>query len=114
MAASSRLMIGEAERRYPVRIKIAVPVGGFSERLNRMNEWLDQNAGADRWAITPAGFRGVVNVAIAVYFADFSIAGAFVARWCRVGKVETINGLFLIRDAEPTKRSVAKDHRSPL
>jgi hypothetical protein len=48
-------MISEAERRFAVRIKIAVPGGGFGERLNEMNGWLDQNAGADCWAMTPAG-----------------------------------------------------------
>jgi hypothetical protein len=58
MAASSRLMIAEAERRFPVRIRIALPVGGFGERLNQMQSWLDQNAGADGWAMTPSGIRG--------------------------------------------------------
>src|SRR5438105_10449316 len=58
MAASSRLMITEAERRFPVRIRIAVPVGGFGERLNQMQSWLDQNAGADGWTMTPSGIRG--------------------------------------------------------
>jgi hypothetical protein len=46
MAASSRLMIAEAERRFPVRVRIAVPVAGFGERLNQMQSWLDQSAGA--------------------------------------------------------------------
>jgi hypothetical protein len=29
----------------------------FGGRLNQMNDWLDQNAGADGWAVMPAGFR---------------------------------------------------------
>src|SRR5438094_503894 len=33
MAASSRLMIGEAERRFPVRIRIGVPPQGLGGRL---------------------------------------------------------------------------------
>ena len=57
MAARSRRM---AERRFPVRIKIAVPDGGFGERLNQIQEWLDQNTGADGWAMTPSGTRGVI------------------------------------------------------
>jgi hypothetical protein len=90
MAASSRLMIAEAERRFPVRIRIALPVGGFGERLNRMQAWLDQNAGADGWAMTPSGIRGVVNDAVAVHLADVAITSAFVARWCRAHRVEIV------------------------
>jgi hypothetical protein len=47
MAASSRLMITVAERRFPVRLKIAIPPIGFGERRNRMHDWLDDNAGVD-------------------------------------------------------------------
>ena len=47
MAARSRLMIGEAERRFPVRIKIAVPEGGFGKSLTDMHRWLDDNCGAE-------------------------------------------------------------------
>jgi hypothetical protein len=48
------------------------------------NAWLDANCGADGWAITPSGSRGIVNDALAIYFADATLASAFVARW-RVG-----------------------------
>jgi hypothetical protein len=74
MAASSKLMVSEAERRFPVRLRIALPAGGFGTRLTTIHEWLDQNAGADGWAITPSGVRGIVNDAVAVYFADATIA----------------------------------------
>jgi len=66
MAASSRLMITEAERRFAVRVRVAIPPAGLGERLNRMHAWLDDNCGADGWEITPAGLRGVINDAIAV------------------------------------------------
>ena len=112
MAASSRLMIAEAERRFPVRIRIAVPVGGFGERVNRMQSWLDQNAEADGWAITPSGIRGVVNDAVAVHFADVVIAGAFVARWCKVQRVEIADGLYRMRDDEPAPRIGAAHHKT--
>jgi hypothetical protein len=56
----------DAERRFPVRIRIAVPDRGLGERLDRLQEWLDQNAGADGWAMTPSGVRGVLNDAISV------------------------------------------------
>jgi hypothetical protein len=71
----------DAERRFPVRIRIGVPPGGLGSRLGRMKAWLDANCGADGWAVTPSGTGGVVNDAVAVYFADPTIASAFVARW---------------------------------
>jgi hypothetical protein len=33
-------MIVEAERRFPCRIKLGVPIGGFGERLTEMPAWL--------------------------------------------------------------------------
>jgi hypothetical protein len=79
MTANSKLMISEAEHRFPVRIRLALPAAGLGERLNQMHEWLDQSAGADGWAMTPSSTRGVVNDAVAVYFADATIASGFVA-----------------------------------
>jgi hypothetical protein len=61
-------MIADADRRFPVRVRIAVPVGGFGRRLDAIYAWLDQNCGADGWMITPAGQRGIVNDAAAIYF----------------------------------------------
>ena len=113
MAASSRLMIAEAERRFPVRIRVALPAGGFGERLNQMQSWLDQNAGADGWAMTPSGIRSVVNDAVAVHFADVVIAGALVARWCRAQRVEIVDGLYRVREDEPTSRIGAALHKTP-
>ena len=55
MAASSKLMITEAERRFPCRIKLGVPPGGLGERLTEMQAWLDENCGEDGWAIAAAG-----------------------------------------------------------
>ena len=87
-------MIGEAERRFPVRIKMALPAGGFGTRLTEMNVWLDANCGADGWAMTPAGLRGVLNDAVAIYFLDATTAAGFVARWCATTKVEITDGHF--------------------
>jgi hypothetical protein len=114
MAAKSRLMITEAERRFPLRIRLAIPAGGFGERLDHMHAWLDQNAGADGWAMTPSGIRTVVNDAVAVYFADATIAGAFVARWCAGHKAEAADGLFRVREDESAPRIVAAQHKTPL
>jgi hypothetical protein len=113
MAASSRLMIGEAERRFPVRIRIEVPPQGLGSRLDELTAWLDDNCGADCWAMTPSGLRGVLNDAVAVYFCDATLASAFVARWCRGGKTEAIDGAFLIRDDVPPMRRGAPLHRTP-
>ena len=107
MAASSKLMIGEAERRFPVRIRIEVPPEGLGTRLDRIKAWLDDNCGAEGWAMTPSGLRGVLNDAVAVYFRDAALAGGFVARWCRGGPAETIEGAFRIRDDAPRVRRAA-------
>src|SRR5690349_23385661 len=85
-------MIADAERRFPVRVRIAVPAGGFGRRLEAMYVWLDQNCGTDGWKITPAGLRGVVNDAVAIYFQDAALAAGFVARWCRQRSSETKGG----------------------
>jgi hypothetical protein len=44
--------------------------------------------------MTPSGMRGVLNDAISIYFADATLASAFVARWCAGSKVETAGGVF--------------------
>jgi hypothetical protein len=71
----------DAERRFPVRVRIAVPPEGFGSRLDQIIAWLDANCGADGWTSTPSRTRGVVNDALAVYFLDVTIASAFVVRW---------------------------------
>jgi hypothetical protein len=114
IAASSKLMISAAERRFPVRIRMAVPPEGFGVRLTAMHEWLDQNAGADGWAMTPSGTRGIVNDAVAVYFGDATIASAFVARWCAGHRVESADGLFRIRDDGVVLRKGVAHHKMPL
>src|ERR1051326_2480035 len=113
MPGRSRLMIGEAERRFPVRIKMAVPAGGFGTRLTDIYAWLDTNCGADGWAMTPAGFRGVVNDAVAIYFLDPASAAGFVARGCAATKIEIAGGAFKIHEDEPVQRLPLKHHKTP-
>jgi hypothetical protein len=79
MPGSPREMITMAERRLPVRVRIAVPPGGLGQRYARMTAWLDENCGADGWAMTPAGTRGVLNEVASIYFLDTTLAGAFAA-----------------------------------
>jgi hypothetical protein len=59
--------VRDAERRFPVRIRIGIPPEGLGGRLDK---WLDANCGSDAWISMPSSTRGVVNDALASYFAD--------------------------------------------
>ena len=113
MPGNPREMITVTERRFPLRIRIGVPPGGLGQRYSRLTAWLDQNCGADGWAVTPSGMRGVLNDAISIYFADATLAGAFVARWCVGSKVEMAGGVLQVRDDEPAPRVGVTLHRTP-
>jgi hypothetical protein len=113
MAASSTFMIAEAERRFPVRIRIGVPPDGLGYRLDEIKAWLDENCGASGWAMTPSGTRGVLNDALSIYFGDPTLASAFVARWCAGYSLETVGGVFQVREDDPTPRVGATLHRTP-
>jgi hypothetical protein len=113
MAASSKLMIGAAERNFPLRLCIAVPPDGLGSRRDAMTGWLDATCGADGWAMTPSGMRGIVNDAVAIYFRDAALAGAFVARWCQGLPAAALDGAFLLRADEPSTRAAAPAHRTP-
>jgi hypothetical protein len=113
MPGNPREMITTAERRFPVSIRIAVPLGGLGQRHLQITAWLDGNCGADGWAMTPSGTRGVLNDAISIYFADATFAGAFVARWCIGAKTETASGVFRVRDDAPEARIGAGPHKTP-
>jgi len=55
--------------------------------------------------------RGVLNDALSIYFLDPTLASAFAARWCAGYMVETAEGVFRVRDDEPTPREGL--HRTP-
>ena len=113
MPGNPRELITMAERRFPVRIRIAVPPSGLGQRHPQITAWLDENCGADGWAMTPSGMRGVLNDAVSIYFLDVALAGAFVARWCAGYRVETADGVFHIRENAPASRVGAAPHRTP-
>jgi hypothetical protein len=113
MPGNSLELITVAERRFPVRIRIGVPPGGLGQRHSQMTAWLDENCGADGWAMTPSGMRGVLNDAVSIYFLDPTLAGAFVARWCGRFQVKTAGGVFQVRDDAPASRVGAGLHRTP-
>ena len=55
----------------------------------------------------------MLNDALSFYFADATLASAFVARWCVGVKVETVGGVFQVREDEPEPRVNAGLHRTP-
>jgi len=80
---------------------------------HRLAAWLDENCGADGWAMTPSGTRGVLNDARSIYFAEATLASAFVARWCVTAKVERIGGVFRVREDEPQPWVGVGLHKTP-
>jgi hypothetical protein len=110
MAGHPREMITMAERRFPVRIRIGVPPGGFGQRYAEVTAWLDENCGSDGWTMTPSGVRGVLNDAVSIYFLDATLASAFVARSCAGSRVDTDGGVYRMRDDESAPRT---PHRTP-
>jgi hypothetical protein len=73
MAAGLKLMVSDAEGRFPCRIKLGIPTGGFGVQVTEMHTWLDENCGVDGWAMTPAGLLGVVNDAVAIYLPRWGV-----------------------------------------
>ena len=61
------------DARFPVRIRIVVPPGGFGQGIHTMNQWLNEHVGADRWARHSDGH------ATAFYFFEVRDANAFLA-----------------------------------
>jgi hypothetical protein len=106
MPGNPRELITSAERRFPVRIRIAVPPEGPQPTTCQMTTWLDENCGADGWAMTPSGTRGVLNDAISIYFGDATAASAFLARWC-VGRRSRL------REARMSRSRGSGLHRTP-
>ena len=82
MPGAPRKTYHDAERRFAVRVRIAVPQGGFGRQFSDMHAWLDDACGKAGWASAPAGLVGVANDAVAFYFDDAAIAQAFVNRFC--------------------------------
>ena len=113
MPGNPREIITMAERGFPVRISIAIPSGGLGRRHAQITAWLDENCGADCWAMTPWGTRGVPNDANSIYFRDAKLANAFVARWCISARVEIAGGVLQVREDEPAPRLGATMHRTP-
>ena len=97
-----------ADRQFAIRIRVAVPAGGFGRQLAVMRGWLDQVCGETGWASAPAGLTGVINDALAFYFDDAAFARAFVNRFCcgyRMAGVNcTVEAAFSLRSEASSPR----------
>ena len=69
-----------AERYFPVRVRVAVPPGGFGSQLNIMCGWLDQHAGKAGYFTGAEAGNGLRDAAL-FYFLDAKLAAAFVDRF---------------------------------
>ena len=117
MAVTAERRRRDAERQFPVRIRIAVPPDGFGRQLAVMHAWLDDTCGAGGWSSSPAGLIGVRNDAVAFYFEDAAFAQAFVNRFCCGYRPMEINretiGAFAMRTDAPTPRVIPAAHKTP-
>ena len=55
-------MPGNPRESFPVRIRIGVAPSRFGQRYTEITEWLDGNCGANGWAITLSGMRGIASL----------------------------------------------------
>jgi hypothetical protein len=69
-----------AERYFPVRVRVAVPPGGFGNQFNVMCGWLDQHAGKGGYFTGARAGPGLRDAAL-FYFVDADMAAAFVDRF---------------------------------
>lgn len=69
-----------AERFFPVRVRIAVPEGGFGAQLDDMSAWLRGQFGHDAFWIGSSAGPAVQDSAL-FYFLDAETATAFVDRF---------------------------------
>jgi len=82
MPGKPRQIVAEAERQFPIRIIIKMPEAGIGARYTGITDWLDENCGMGNWSLCPAGTRGILNDAVAVYVNTPVCGVGFAARWC--------------------------------
>ena len=82
------------DRFFPVRVRIAVPQGGFGEQLNVMHGWLNMHVGRGNFAMHSAPndlYAALTVEAVFFYFVDISVARAFIERFaCGLAVVQTV------------------------
>jgi len=78
------------DRYFPIRVRIAIPSGGFGEQLNVMHGWLNIHAGRSNFAMHGADNDRSVD-AVFFYFMDIALARAFVERFaCGLAVIEPV------------------------
>jgi hypothetical protein len=56
VAFGGKQAVRDAERRFPVRVRIAVPPDGLGSRLDQIIAWLEASSGFDRSISRPSSF----------------------------------------------------------
>ena len=83
------------DRYFPVRVRIAIPPGGFGTQLDLMYGWLNMHAGRANYAIHSADntLNAITGVDAALfYFVDLGVARAFVERFaCGLAVVQALS-----------------------
>src|SRR5271163_3453153 len=111
MPNNPRQIVADAERQFPIRIIIRVPEGGIGARYTGITDWLDENCGMGNWSLCPAGTRGILNDAVAVYVGTPICAVGFVARWCVPGDPP---GFYELRSNDPSRFIPGPGHSAPI
>jgi len=87
----------DAERPFPVRIRVAVPPEGSSDSLDRIIAWLDAELRCG-WVDLDSIQRARRRQRCAGHlFRRYNVRTAFVARWCVAQKVEIVDGVYPVR-----------------
>jgi hypothetical protein len=105
MPGNPRAIITEAESRFPIRIAIRVPLDGFGQRYAAMCLWLDEICGIKGWSLAPAGTRGILNDAVAVYVKHR------LAPWALWPAGPP--GFYALQEDEPGRRVPMQPHKIP-
>jgi hypothetical protein len=69
-----------AERYFPVRVRVAVPPGGFGRQLDEMYAWLDQHVGHSAYWVGSEARPGRTDATL-FYFLEAKSAAAFIDRF---------------------------------
>jgi hypothetical protein len=112
MPGNPRDIIVSAEQRFPFRIRVGVPPDGFGQRYAQITAWLDENCGADNWAMTPSGMRGVINDGVNLFSRrkPQERLRRAVLYWLQS---RNDRGRFRVRADGPVARTAASMHRTP-
>jgi hypothetical protein len=84
-------------------MRIAIPPRSLGQRHPQITAWARRELRR----------RRVGHDALSIYFADATLASAFVAWWCVRAKVESAGGVFQLRDDEREARVGGGPRKTP-